>query len=130
MGRIVIAPVQWSSLKDIDDTRPVGEADFECLRDIREVLKRHGALDRFGVALLHSHFNLNSDEVWLEECDEENRILVTRPVRETDAGEGNVGTIWHLRDDDIHAGRWCRKYCMRGGGLFFGHSREHTKVNR
>lgn len=123
MEQIVIAPVQWSRLKDIDDTTPINEGDFDCLHEVRDVLKRHGMLDRFGIALLHSHFDLGANEVWLEECDEENRVLITRPVHEAEAREGNVGTIWHLRDENFEVMGWCRKYCMR---WMFGHSKEHN----
>ena len=123
MEQLVIAPVEWTRLRDIDDTAPVSESDYDCLADLRDVLKQHGMLDRFGVALLHTHFDLQPDEIWLEESDDTGRMLITRPVKNSEAGEGNVGTVWHLRDGEIEAAKWCRKYCMR---WFFGHSKEHN----
>ena len=125
MEQVVIAPVEWSRLRDIDDTPPVSESDYACLSDVRDALKRHGMLDRFGVALLHSHFDLDPDEVWLEETDDDTRTLVSRPVKAAAMGEGNVGTIWHLREGEILAAKWCRKFCER---WFLGHSKAHNRV--
>jgi len=61
MNTLAVAPVQWSNLRNIDDVQPVNDGDTDCLVEIREVLRRHGKLDRFGVALLHSHFDLAND---------------------------------------------------------------------
>jgi len=55
---------------------PVNESDYPCLSDVRDGLKRHGMLDRFGIAFLHSHFDLQPGEVCLEETDDQNRMLV------------------------------------------------------
>lgn len=126
MGNIKIAPVEWSRLKDIDDTAPVNEADYACIRDVRDALQRHNMLDRFGLALLHTHFDLQPDEVWLEETDTSNRQLITRPVKDAGANSGNVGTIWQLRDGEIHAAKWCRKFCRRD--WLFGHSKDHNSA--
>lgn len=125
MEQIVISPVQWSSLSDIEAVPPINAEDFECLREVRNVLKKHGSLDRFGVALLHSHFDLQPGEAWLEESDEDGRKLITRVVPEAEASDGNVGTIWQLRDGDFLAMSWCRKYCYDG---LFGHSKRHNTV--
>ncbi len=128
MNTLVVAPVQWSSLKDIDDVEPVGVGDTICMSEVRDVLKKHGMLQRFGLALLHSHFPVSEDEIMLETNDDETRTSTTKPVRLAEAGTGNVGTIYVLRDGDMTTMSWCKTYCRRGGGLFFGHSREHRVV--
>jgi hypothetical protein len=127
--QMVISPVQWASLGDIDEVRPVDESDMECFSEIREVLRRHGMMDRFGVALLHSHFDPQDDEVMLEVTDEESRTLITSLVRENEMDSRNVGTIWMLGDSEIHAGAWCRKYCERSWGILSGHAKSHARVN-
>ena len=76
-----ISPMQWSKLKDISEVRPVDATDEPCLNDIRAVLDKHGCLDRFGVALLHSHFDIADDEILLETTDEEKREHWVRPVK-------------------------------------------------
>ena len=92
-------------LPDIEDVPPLSAADEECLSAVREVLRQHGALQRFGVALLHSHFPLDADEVLLEEVDVERRVLTHRVASRRDLTEVNVvGTIWRL--DDLPEDDW------------------------
>ena len=126
MNAVSVSPMQWSRLKDIDDVEPINDSDSDCLADVREVLKKHGMMERFGVALLHSHFELADDEIMLESSDHDNRTLTLQPVKEADAGENNVGTIWMLRDGDITTMAWCRSFCKRG--MVYGHGKEHQTV--
>jgi hypothetical protein len=113
VNAISIAPVQWSTLENIDDVTPIQEDDAPCLAEIRDVLKRHGKLTRFGVALLHSHFDLAEDEIMLETSDPASRRLVTQPTKLQEAGGSNVGTIWMLREGDVTTMSWCASYCKR-----------------
>lgn len=110
---VTVSPVQWGDLKDIDDVEPVNESDAPCLAEIREVLARHGQLHRFGIALLHSHFELGPDEVLLESSDEEERTLTLKPARVEEARLNSVGTVWMLREGDVTAMSWCRTYCKK-----------------
>lgn len=80
----------WKGLPDIDSIRPLDETDQAVLDDLRTVLERHGALERFGVTLLHSHFDVRRDELLVERVDPEARTLTTRPERATDSS----GTLW------------------------------------
>ena len=125
MNTLTIAPLEWSNLKDIDDVEPINDRDTDCLAEIRGVLKKHGKLERFGVALLHSHFDLANDEIMLESSDEKNRTLMIKPIKESEAGDNNVGTIWMLQEGDAKAMAWCRRYCKKG---FWGHSESHNSV--
>jgi hypothetical protein len=50
-------------------------SDYACLTEIRDVLARHQALDRFGVHLLHHPLPLREREVMLESVDPETRSL-------------------------------------------------------
>lgn len=102
--------MQWAGLKDIDDVEPVNESDFECLEEVRAVLGRWGRLERFGVALLHKHFDMEPDEVLVEYSDPVSRELFIRPVKAEQAGR-TVGTIWMLRDGAREAMLGCRQYC-------------------
>jgi hypothetical protein len=71
--------------------------DENLFRDLASVLKRHGALDRFGITLLHKHFEIGPDEVLLETTDEAGRQQFFRVVRRADvAGLGAVETAWKL----------------------------------
>ena len=42
-----ILPMQWTGLADLPDVPPVDDGDLDCLAEIRDVLARHGKLNRF-----------------------------------------------------------------------------------
>jgi hypothetical protein len=85
------------TLPDIDDVAPLSDADQPCLAEIREVLAKHGALDRFGVALLHEHFEVADDEILVETIDVETRTLTSRPEKIAELAEfRSVETSWRL----------------------------------
>ncbi len=89
MRPLTINSLQWSTLLDIDDVKPIDESDSVCLEEIRDVLERHDRLDRFGVTLLHKHFDLGDDEILLETTDVGQREHWIRPVSQSalrDAG--------------------------------------------
>lgn len=110
---VTVSPVQWAELKDIDDVEPLNDADAACLAEVREVLAHHGRLQRFGIALLHSHFELAPDEVLLESSDEQERTLTLRPATIEEASRTGVGTVWMLREGDNTTMSWCRSYCKK-----------------
>lgn len=86
-----------SPLPDANDVRPLGPGDEQLVADIRNALARHGALDRFGLTLLHEHFALGEDEQLVETCDHDTRTLTTRPRREVELdGLGRIETAWRL----------------------------------
>jgi hypothetical protein len=127
---IEVSPIQWSRLKHVDVVEPLNHGDAACLADIRDVLYKHGKLDRLGVALLHSHFPIADDEVMLEETDEDARVQTLVPVKVSEMGPTDMGTIWKLQAGaDIVAMSWCRQYCKRGSVFSGGqHRKAHTKV--
>lgn len=85
-----IAAMQWSDLSHIADVRPIDEADADCLEEIRQVLARHNCLERFGLALLHNHFELADDEILLETTDVNTREQYLRPVKQSWMDENGV----------------------------------------
>jgi hypothetical protein len=103
-----VAPMQWAALKKLREVDPIAESDLECMADIRDVLKKHGKQDRFGVALLHKHFEMDEGEVLVEDSDAETRELRIKPVKK-EAAEETVPTIWMLTDNENRALISCRK---------------------
>jgi len=71
--------LETGTLLDIDDCPPFGPDDEACFTEIREVLSKHGKLHRFGMTLLHGHFEIGEDEILLETCDPLSRTLTIRP---------------------------------------------------
>jgi hypothetical protein len=91
-----IAPAH-RGLADIDVVEPLSDADRDCFNDLREVLKKHNALSRFGVSLLHRHFDVYDDEVLVEFCDKDRRTLTLTPTKVTALGELQLKqTNWRL----------------------------------
>jgi hypothetical protein len=95
--QIAIAPMQWAPIQELQNVEPLNDADSECLKELREVLTKHGKLDRFALHLVHKHFDLNDDEVLCEYTDSDNRVLTMIPKKKSDI-LGHVETTWMLND--------------------------------
>lgn len=113
----------YKDLADIDTVPSLDDDDMACLSDIRDVLLKHGKLERFGVNLLHSHFPIKEDEVLVETCDDEARTL-TMKVKSKDvlASSDLKATAWRLSDGEVMLG--CYTACVAAGG---GHKRKHVE---
>ena len=122
MRQLVLETVQWSTVDYIEDLEPISEQDYAVLNELREVLMRHGYEDRFGICLLHKHFDLRPGEAALEESDEKLRVSTIRIVPEQDC-QGAMETAWRLGSDEIRAGRNCTLKCHGYGTT--GHSKYH-----
>jgi hypothetical protein len=114
-------------LPDIDEVEPLSESDLSCMKALRGVLKEHGALSRFGITLLHSHFDVADDEVMMEFVNKENRTLTTRPVKAVDYPDGySVETSWRL--DSQTGVQRCEQQCAKPYGAKGPHVRQHFTV--
>lgn len=124
MSSIVVQPMQWSDTPGIDEAGPVRSSDAECFKEIRDVLKKYDSLDRFGVTLIHSHFDIGEDEEMVEVTDLENRTLTTKPVKRSEIDETMVTvTNWKFTEGDVVSMRTC--VCSRTDQ---GHSGGHTAM--
>ena len=84
-------------LPGVDEVEPLNEKDRQLFNELHDVLKRHGALRRFGITLLHQHFEIADDEVLLEQADKKNRRQVITPVKSSSLKGINVlETSWRL----------------------------------
>jgi len=116
---------KYNSPPDISEVEPVGEHDRVCLEELRDVLSRHGKLDRFWVALLHKHFDLEAGEVLMEYVDSESRAQTVvpqlKPVIED--GERVMMTLFSLSQGEPLLG--CHMGCIWGpNGHRIGHYRQ------
>jgi len=90
------------NLPHISEVKPFGPNDAPLFAELAGVLSRHGALDRFGVALLHTHFDMRDGEVLQEETDEEARIQTIKPAIRAEVTESHVTeTTWRLSHDGV-----------------------------
>ena len=81
MSELTIRPLQWKRIHDLRDVAPLDAHDVACMAELREVLARHGRLERFAVQLIHKHFELTDGEVLVEYSDpdrREHRLRVER----------------------------------------------------
>jgi hypothetical protein len=100
--------MQWSEIPDINQITEFSPEDEQCFREIRDVLKKYNALDRFGLTLIHSHFDLAEDEVMLETTDVEARAQFVRPVKKAALENEHYSiTNWKLADGDQLVKRVC-----------------------
>jgi len=90
MSQIVLESMQWSTLKHFADVEPIGDDDAACLEEIRLVLEKHNRLGRFGLTLLHNHFDLQDGEMMLETTDLEKREHLVRPVTQSYLDENGI----------------------------------------
>ena len=92
-------PAEYNALPDFDSIVPKNEDDEECLREVRDVLERHGKLNRFGIVLLHKHFDLKPGEVLIESTNEKERTHAVKVVNNEDVPPcGGVETAWILKE--------------------------------
>ena len=77
----------------------LSNSDNECIKDIVNVLKKHNCLDRFGLTLLHSHFDLEENEVLAETNNPICRTLLVEPIEKNDLENFNYyETAWRFDD--------------------------------
>ena len=97
---VVVRPMQWAGLKDVDDVKPMGPDDHECIAELFSVLKKHSKEQRFGLTLLHRHFEMSDDEVLVEHTDVSERSLTLKPApRLSDNSDERLQTSWMLGED-------------------------------
>jgi hypothetical protein len=107
----------------------LGEPDAACLEEVRAVLARHGALGRFGITLLHDHFDVAPNEVLLETCDERTRTLTISPQQLDPSAAGRViETSWRFSErGSVITGLVCKVGCFVD--LQDRHKQTHQSVN-
>jgi hypothetical protein len=103
-----LKPTNWNNDPDIADVANLNEQDQACLEEIKAVLTKPSRTARFGVTLLHSHFRLADDEVFLEHTDEKARTLVTSPIRFADIVHKHYRpTVWRFDGEKAQGCSYC-----------------------
>jgi hypothetical protein len=122
MPSVTIQPLQWEQIPHISDVEPFSEEDEQCFREVREVLQKYGALNRFGLTLIHTHFDVAADEILLETTDVEARTHLVRPVKQNEVDEQEVTiTNWRFAEGETVAMRTC--VCATASGGHLGYHR-------
>lgn len=123
---IRLETIQWTSIKPFEGVEPVTDGDFEVLREIRDVLRKHNKLGRFGINLIHKHFDIADDEVALETSDEENRTSTIQVLKRAELdGQNSVPTSWRFSDDGASPEIRCHTECKSSGS--WSHKTGHRR---
>ncbi len=128
MHSLNIQAMQWQPVADISAVQSLQTDDLACFRELRDVLQRYGALERFGISLIHRHFDIADDEEMMEYTDAQERILTVKPVKKSDIDwEATTITNWKLTEGDEVARIGCGSRAIRAPpGLPPGHLRRAT----
>ncbi|NBC14279.1 MAG: hypothetical protein GVY09_13255 [Gammaproteobacteria bacterium] len=124
-SHLVIRAMEWASLNDIGDVEPLNISDNDCLQELYEVLCRHGKSTRFGITLIHKHFDMSDDEVLIEQTDESRRTLTLSPEKlNSERIANSIETSWMFSQEN---GEKIMTVCYRrcDKGVFGEHKRNH-----
>ena len=93
----------YASLKDISEVTPYdAQKDKPLFDELQQVLRKHGAIDRFGLTLLHEHFKVGANEWLVETHDHEARTINIQPYRNEELKEAKIDlqeTNWKFGKD-------------------------------
>lgn len=128
MGTLTLETVQHSKLTDIDEIEPINDNDFTVLEELRAVLAKHDYTERFGVVLLHKHFDVSQDEVLMETTNDQTRTSIVKVEKASEIKKDDtIQTMWKFgRNHEIKAVTECVLVCQK----FFGHNLKHKKVGK
>ncbi len=97
-------------LPSLGEALPVTDSDHACMREVAEVLARHGKLDRFAMQIAHQHFDLLPGEVLIEQSDPEARTLTIAPGPMDPTA---IPTTWIFsKDSEDTVNPWLTIYCV------------------
>ncbi|MGC3983094.1 MAG: hypothetical protein QM808_17715 [Steroidobacteraceae bacterium] len=122
---INVQAMQWADIPRMGspDLEPFGDNDAACFKDIRDVLMKHGALKRFGVFLIHKHFEITDDEELTEGSEEEGRVLKIAPRLKSEIDPAmTIPTNWVFTETEDVAKIGCT--CARNTSSHLGYHRK------
>lgn len=105
--------VDWIAMPNMGEEALHGyvSADRKMFTEVRDVLLRHGAIDLFGLYLIHKHFDISPQEEMVEFVDFERKEVTVRPVNRSELEMANlVPTNWFFDASDeglgAHVAQW------------------------
>lgn len=124
MTNLVMRPMAWSGLPDVDSVKPLQDSDQEVLDELNAVLRKHGYTERFGIFLLHRHFHLDEGEILVEYTDIAERTQTIVVDKATPENKTNfLQTAWKFDADQPQAVTVCELFCHNNNGHVLRHKR-------
>jgi hypothetical protein len=100
----------WNDLPDLMQAHELTKKDEQCLEDIRLVIEKYKLTSKFGISLLHKHFDIEEDEVLLERNDPITRELTLSPLKVTESMNLNYATTqWRFDSGALYGCCFCAK---------------------
>jgi hypothetical protein len=103
----------------IGRVEPRLESEAPLFDEIHGVLKKYGVERKYGLALLHRHFDLAEDEVLLEFTDVTNRTLTAKPALRSEVAGNAIETVWSLDSGNVVTD--CIVFCYKPNGQHIGY---------
>jgi hypothetical protein len=94
------------TLPHFDQARRAGSPDLAFSHAFAALLAQYGYKDRYGLALLHRHFDLEPGETLLE-TPAGSRATRLAPVAQADLATSAVPTLWRAGDDRLRPIQYC-----------------------
>jgi hypothetical protein len=90
--------LDWNSLKDINGISGNLPADDLVLSEIAKVICDAGAQERFGITLLHKHFDVAASEVAVESVFPQEKMSYVSVFNRESLPEGEIfPTVWRFK---------------------------------
>lgn len=116
MANVAIQPMQWKPIINISETEGFTALDAACFAEVRDVLSKFGLLEKYGMSLIHRHFDIEEDECLVEKVDADARTLSVQPMKKRDLQPNSTTvTMWRLTKGEKVAEIGCQCYVSNRG---------------
>ncbi len=107
---VPIAAISFNNLLDIDDVSPYSEEDVKVIAQLGKVLIAHNMHQRFGISLIHKHYDLKENEIVLETTSEQNAKEFSMSVASFDNQSDVLPSMWRFvaGNTKIEATQWMK----------------------
>jgi len=80
----------------MNSTLQLSKNERDMMKEISQVFSKYsGKTRQFGLQLIHSHFDIDKDEILYEVHDKQSRTLITRPTKKETIKEA-LATAWEI----------------------------------
>lgn len=116
MNSLTVQPMQWKPIINISEAEGFTSRDAACFKEVRDVMGKYGLLDKYGISLIHRHFDIDDDECLIEKVDVDSRTLSVAPMKKRDLQPNSTTTtMWKLTKGDEVAEIGCQCYVSSRG---------------
>ena len=122
MSTVHVQAMQWGNIPYMgsEELEVFSEKDAQCFKEIRDVLVKHNALHRFGMFLIHKHFEVAEDEEMTECTEHADRRLTIVPKRKDQIDRSiTVPTNWIFTETEEVAAACCTCATNENGHMGF-----------